>query len=274
MHRVWIGIFLITLLIPVISLAGSNIEKCKKHTDCDDTQVCNDGKCESAVGRTYFVTVVEAKISEHRKTSPNQGKAWDALGGLPDPFVTVYFPDISHKAFSVTRKKDTTTPKWNAYGKIEVTTVDQEIWFCFYDADAADHDQLKTTSNGKSNCTGYKSIIDFIRAGTFKTNTSGDVKFFKATIKRKGGGPSKARTGEKLWYKACNHVFLMAKKEAGNVEEPTKQQLHKAMEGCLSGFRSLPKSIANKAARCIMTKKTIATTGACMEVAAKEALKK
>ena len=83
-----------------------------------------------------------------------------------------------------------------------------------------------------------------------------------------------AKKGEALWKSACEHVFDMAKKEAGKEgekKEPTKEQLEEAMKGCLEGFKSLPAEVADEAANCILEKKDMKSTGECMEKAAKKA---
>jgi hypothetical protein len=256
------------LYAPATSLAGPSDDTCSRHSDCSDLEVCNGDECESAVGRTYIVTVIKAQISEKRTTAPAKGKTWDTFGGLPDPRVEVYFPDINTKAFSVKGIKDTTSPKWNASQKITVTAVGQEIWFCLYDQDASSHDALKTTKTGKSNCIGHRNIIDFIRKGSFKTKTDGDVKSFKATIKRKGGGGGSSKSGKKLWRKACDHAFDVARSEArseGDREEPSKAELRAAMRSCVLGFENLPRSNADTAAKCMRRAKSMTKIGTCME---------
>jgi hypothetical protein len=173
------------LCAPSASWAAPSSERCSKHSDCSDLEVCKSSKCESAIGRTYIVTVVSAKIAERRTTAPAKGKTWDTFGGAPDPRVEVYFPDGKTHAFSVAGVKDTLSPKWNASQKITVTAAGQEIWFCLFDQDASSHDALKTSKNGSSNCVGHRNILDFIRKGSFRKKTDGDVKSFKAKIKRK-----------------------------------------------------------------------------------------
>ena len=178
----------VSILVLMLGLAGSTLaaetaDKCGSHTDCGDLEVCVEATCELAIGRTYLVTIGEAKISEKRTTGPKKGKAWDAVGGLPDPQVVVYFPDINTRAFTAPKKKDTTEPAWNQAGKVTVTASGQEIWFCFFDVDAAETDAINTSAKG--NCTGYKNVLDFIRSGTFKIEDRADVKSFNASIRRK-----------------------------------------------------------------------------------------
>jgi hypothetical protein len=186
MRKLILSAFVIAFLaVPATCFAATGSSPCKKHSDCSDLEVCNSRKCESAIGRTYVVTVVSAKISEKRTTAPAKGKAWDVFGGLPDPRVTVYFPDVNTKAFTVKGLKDTTTPKWNKSREIVVSAAGQEIWFCLADQDASDHDSLKTNTAGSSSCVGSRNILDFIRKGSLKVKTSADVKSFRAKIKRK-----------------------------------------------------------------------------------------
>ena len=185
MRFVCLGIVVGLLLASTSVLAGPSGAPCKHHTDCSDLEVCHAGSCESAVGRTYTVTVLSGKVSEKRMTMPAQGKAWDALGGLPDPRVHVYFPSMSKLAFVAGGKKDTTSPVWNVAQNIVVTAAGQEIWFCFYDQDSGSHDAMMTDSAGNSNCTGYKNVVDLIRNGVLEMSSSGDVRAFKARIDRK-----------------------------------------------------------------------------------------
>ena len=175
----------LAFLLCTPSLAQAGETPCKKHSECSDIEVCHDGKCESAVGRTYLVTVEKAKIAEKRTTNPNKGKAWDPIGGLPDPRVEVRFPSINKKAFAAKAKKNTLSPEWNATSEIVVTAAGQEIWFCFTDQDAAENDPLRTDASGKASCLGRSNVLDFIRAGVYEKETDADVKYFKASIKRK-----------------------------------------------------------------------------------------
>jgi len=160
-------------------------DRCKAHTDCGDLEVCNQGTCETAVNRTYIVTVVKAEMREKRTTAPHKGKTWDALGGAPDPRVHVHFPDINTVAFVVSGVRDEHDPVWNKASKITVTAAGQEIYFCFYDQDSSNHDPMSTVLSGESNCIGNDNIVDFIRAGVVNAKTDADVKSFQATIKRK-----------------------------------------------------------------------------------------
>jgi hypothetical protein len=84
-----------------------------------------------------------------------------------------------------------------------------------------------------------------------------------------------AAKGEKLWEKACNHAFDIAKKEAGKEgekKEPTKEELDGAMKSCLEGFKAIPGAeVADEAANCMLGKEDLKGIGACMEEAAKKA---
>lgn len=54
-------------------------------TSCDGDDVCIDGACVSAWGRSYELSVVQARMPPR---APD-GSAWDYDGGPPDPVVVV-----------------------------------------------------------------------------------------------------------------------------------------------------------------------------------------
>jgi hypothetical protein len=80
---------------------------------CSGPQVCKtDQTCGVDPEGTWKVQPVSATIS-----ATNQGADWDALGGLPDPFVDLWCPSTAATFTSRTpTAPDTLSPTWSAGG--------------------------------------------------------------------------------------------------------------------------------------------------------------
>lgn len=172
---------IITLIASSAYADKRNGINCESHGECGDQAVCREGKCESALGRVYTVTIGRAKIAEKK----NSGHSWDAGGGLPDPKALAYFPERK-KVVSGTRPlKNTLKPKWNHSFNITVIAKGQSLTFCFYDADALSSDPIHV-GEGQGNCLHLDDIIGFIRTGRLKVKPGNELRKVVVTIRRKG----------------------------------------------------------------------------------------
>ncbi len=71
-------------------LAGNSAAACGAAgglcVDCGPDRLCSSGSCVIDPASRWDVVVVSVSVPSQTTT----GEAWDALGGAPDPFVTVY----------------------------------------------------------------------------------------------------------------------------------------------------------------------------------------
>lgn len=86
---------------------------CTDNTVGDDTctgeNVCINGSCVNAFGRTYHIIVFSGQMTQNNAA----GDTWDAAGGLPDPLVSVTLNGTSLGQTST--QQDTLTPQWNQF---------------------------------------------------------------------------------------------------------------------------------------------------------------
>jgi len=79
---------------------------CLSSAECGSQSICVNQECANAYGRAYKVTLVSAVIKEYNAN----GSSWDALGGMPDPFVT--WEVGGEVIFTSSVWPDTFTPDW------------------------------------------------------------------------------------------------------------------------------------------------------------------
>lgn len=75
--------------------------------DCTGENVCVQGSCVAAFGRIYKMFIFDGTMTQDDET----GTPWDAVGGLPDPYVIINL----NGAFlgQTNTRNDTLTPAWS-----------------------------------------------------------------------------------------------------------------------------------------------------------------
>jgi hypothetical protein len=81
---------------------------CSAHSDCGSSQICYQSSCESAYGRNYLFTVVDAYFPTNK---PSDGQPWDVVGP-PDPFVELC-TQAACPAQTTTTKDNVYSAVWN-----------------------------------------------------------------------------------------------------------------------------------------------------------------
>jgi len=146
---------------------------CSSGYDCGPVELCDLGNCETATGRVYKVTILDADLNYTQNSA-------DGDSSNPDPFVTVYFPDINSPIGRTSTVQDTLTPTWNEYLEVTVLASGQSIWFCMNDEDLLSDDVLYF--EGNYSCRGYNNIIDFIKTGEVIIEGTADVNWLNVKI--------------------------------------------------------------------------------------------
>lgn len=149
---------------------------CSTHSDCGSLEICVGGECQSATGKVYKVTMINASINYNDHTV-------DVDYSNPDPYVNLYFPNIDTVVCETSHLSDTLEPVWNEYCEITVTASGQSIWFCMYDDDGVGDDPLYF--EGDSNCKGYSDVVTFIRVGEALLTGTSDVNYLNVSIELK-----------------------------------------------------------------------------------------
>ena len=101
LHPLW-------LLATATVLGGCVHDRCDRHIDCDNDEICGFGTCEQALDRWYEVGVDAAYVGERHP----DGLAWDVDGTDPDLFV-----DMLNESdwCSTSTRANTTRPVWVEY---------------------------------------------------------------------------------------------------------------------------------------------------------------
>jgi hypothetical protein len=125
--------------------------ECWDHYDCGYEDICLMGLCFNAYGRDYLLTFHSAEIWED---NPSTGSSWDAIGGMPDPFIKYQIGDVTG---TTVVEDDTLTPYW--LESVEVTLAkSQEISIKVMDEDLSNHDTI-----GDVDVPGNKIPIDWLK---------------------------------------------------------------------------------------------------------------
>jgi len=110
---------------------------CIDDYDCDDNSICIYESCTLAYGREYRFTVVSVEVSQNNPA----GDTWDAVGGLPDPFVCFYRNDQTSTEFCTYAKDDTLNATYNE--SFEAIIRESDKWLMYvWDEDISDHDAI------------------------------------------------------------------------------------------------------------------------------------
>ena len=111
-------------------------DSCITDLDCDATTMCFYGDCSSPYGRTFRFTFGGVTISER---DPN-GEAWDALGGMPDPFVCAWKnSEQPVNEVCTSTVDDSLTAQFNEY--FETALFQEDVWyFGVWDEDISEDD--------------------------------------------------------------------------------------------------------------------------------------
>ena len=110
---------------------------CQTHDDCGGQNICMVGSCVFAFGRDYSVTVATAQGIPERK--PN-GSPWDALGGLPDPFVLMEIDGQRYQTHSVSNSLN---PFWGyTLSPIRINYSSQFQWELLDFDNGTSHDSM------------------------------------------------------------------------------------------------------------------------------------
>ena len=149
-----VGVLLAALFIP--GDAGSQTQgQCLTNAQCNDQCICMMGNCVFAYGRDYSINIMTA-------TNIPQGKldgsgAWDALGGLPDPFVVM---TIDGRRYQTMPVANTLSARWNYdVSPVRLNQTTQVQWALWdYDNGTA-HDYIVGTKP-------YHLSVQDIRRGT------------------------------------------------------------------------------------------------------------
>ncbi len=99
-------------------------------TDCGSGRACSSGKCGFDGASLWDLVVIAARLP----ATTLQNDAWDALGGLPDPYAKAISGVNSGTTISVA---DTLTPQWNAtlLDGIAASNLIAELKFELWDSD-------------------------------------------------------------------------------------------------------------------------------------------
>lgn len=134
---------------------------------CTGETICIEPDCQNAFGRTYTVSVFSLVV---KTTDPN-GETWDAVGGAPDPYVTIELNDVP--ILTTTENQNTFEPTFSESASV-VIPAGAKFRFDAWDADVADDDWI-------IGCEINPLTADYLRAygpvcnGTVQTGTDGTV---------------------------------------------------------------------------------------------------
>jgi hypothetical protein len=109
--------------------------RCSRHADCATNMICQTGRCQSAYGRLYEITVVNA-------TFPQQmpgGGSWDGSGAV-DLFMKVYVD--GEEALTTATRRDTYSPVWDETAYVQLLRGSPALRFELWDEDAVSDDLL------------------------------------------------------------------------------------------------------------------------------------
>ena len=110
---------------------------CQTHDHCDDNSICIYESCTLAYGREYRITVVSVLVSQYDQNN----EAWDALGGMPDPYICFYRNDQASAEFCTSVKDDTLIATYNE--SFETIIRGSDKWLMYvWDEDISDHDPI------------------------------------------------------------------------------------------------------------------------------------
>lgn len=128
--------------VQIVACSGGQIckngtcGKCTASQDCPEQSVCGAGACKNYSGVKYRFTISAAKVPEKDLS----GASWDALGGLPDPFVCLYVG--GEQIGCTTAKDDTTSASWTS-AKFEASVYEGDtLGFEVLDEDASANDLM------------------------------------------------------------------------------------------------------------------------------------
>ena len=139
---------------------GGDDSRCSSNLDCGGSEICVGAKCEPMFDRMYRITVHSAQVSERHAG----GGAWDAFGGLPDPFAVIVVDD---EVVAVTSTSfDTTMPTWNEFGDARLYRT-TNLRFTFRDEDVSEHDLIERIE--------ISDLAGLIRDGGYSGDTTSEL---------------------------------------------------------------------------------------------------
>ena len=111
---------------------------CQSHDDCSGQNICMAGSCVFAYGRDYSIMIATAQGIPERKF--NGGGAWDALGGLPDPFVIMEIDGQRYYTHSVSNSLN---PFWGySISPVRINYTSQVQWELLDFDNSTSHDSI------------------------------------------------------------------------------------------------------------------------------------
>ena len=163
---------ILSFLLVVMFTSGDAVSqaqrRCQFHQECRGQNVCVAESCVFAYGRDYSVIVMSARGIPTRK--PSNAEAWDAFGGLPDPYV---FVDIDGVRFRTQPDPDTIQPYWGYQRTVRLNGSSFLRW-TLYDHDSTSDDRIVGVNP-------YRITVDMIRDSEWEDNVGGITVSFAIT---------------------------------------------------------------------------------------------
>jgi len=125
---------------------------------CKAWQVCKNGACDFDVTSMWNIVALNGEVTEKNPV----GESWDALGGLPDPFLCL---TVASARKCTTAAQDTLKPNWNQMLHTNVgggSLIGPAIKVEYYDDDLTTPDKICELSATLK--------LDFLDAGAFNLN--------------------------------------------------------------------------------------------------------
>jgi hypothetical protein len=104
---------------------------------CELWERCSENACVFNPASQWDLVVVDGVVSTH----DSSGSTWDALGGLPDPFVCLTVNGITK---CTVPRQDTTNPSWNStlFHGVGAGSLIGGMYFELYDEDVTSDDTM------------------------------------------------------------------------------------------------------------------------------------
>lgn len=126
------------------SVAHCDCFDCTTPEDCNVVDICLGGRCESAWGRAYRITVVNGIYPSHCVSDPD--------GSEPDPYVELTINSTTYTTLSAAPQNDTVTPTWNVH--VDTTLLSTStLGFTIFDDDVTTDDTIASHAAGPIDAT-------------------------------------------------------------------------------------------------------------------------